>query len=97
MARPKKHSASDEPEALAARQREHRLMIRVQPKEPVDSRADPWVVADEGLDALDNIRQLLRPGGQALEELDVAGERPPKACVGAWRAPLCRSNVRSHH
>jgi len=75
VARPKKHSASDEPEALAARQREHRLMIRVQPKEPVDSRADPWVVADEGLDALDNIRQLLRPGGQALEELDVAGER----------------------
>jgi hypothetical protein len=42
---------------------------------PVDGQADPWIVADEGLDALDRIRPLLRRSGQAWEELEVAAER----------------------
>jgi hypothetical protein len=73
--RQRPRSASDEPEALAARQREHRLRERVRPKLPVDAQADPWIVADEGLHALDRIRPLLRRSGQAWEELEVAAER----------------------
>jgi hypothetical protein len=66
---------SDMPEALAARQREHRLRERVRPKLPVESNADPWIVCGEGLDAIDRIRFLLHPRGQALEELDIVAER----------------------
>ncbi len=68
-------SASDQPEALAARQREHRLRERIRPKLPVLPNADPWVVCDEGLDAIDRIRFLVHPQGQVLEELDLAAER----------------------
>src|SRR6266542_2621198 len=68
-------NATVPPEALSARQREHRLRERVRPKMPVDAHADPWIVADEGLDALDRIRPLLRRSGQAWEELEVAAER----------------------
>jgi len=41
----------------------------------VDWNADPWHIAAEGLDALDRVRKVLRPGGQAMEDLDVAAER----------------------
>jgi len=71
----RKHQPSEQPEALAARQREHRLRKRVQPKEPVLANVDPWLVADEGLDALDRIRPLLRRQGRAREDLEMAAER----------------------
>jgi len=65
---------SERPEALAARQREHRLRERIRPKVPVASNADPWVIADQALDALDRIRPLHRNQGRALEDLDEAAE-----------------------
>jgi integrase len=75
-------SASDEPEALAARQREHRLRERVQPREPVLANVDPWLVADEGLDAIDRVKAWIHTpthlgkGRAAIqEELDTAAER----------------------
>jgi hypothetical protein len=59
----KKPSASDEPDALAARQREHRLRERIRPKVPLAANADPWLVADEALDCLDNILTWVSAAG----------------------------------
>jgi hypothetical protein len=70
----KKPSASDEPEALAARQREHRLRERIQPKHPLAPNADPWIVADEILDCLEFIRPFLQGMKTPLERLDQAIE-----------------------
>jgi len=39
------------------------------------ANVDPWLVADEGLDALDRIRPLLRRQGRAREDLEMAAER----------------------
>jgi hypothetical protein len=66
----KKSSASDEPEALAARQREHRLRERIQPKHPLAPNADPWIVADEALDCLEEIRPYLQGMKTPTERLD---------------------------
>jgi hypothetical protein len=68
----KKPSASDEPDALAARQREHRLRERIQPKHPLAPNADPWIVADEALDCLEEIRPLLQGMKTPTERLDQA-------------------------
>jgi hypothetical protein len=70
----KKPSASDEPEALAARQREHRLRERIQPKHPLAPNADPWIVADEILDCLEFIRPFLQGMKTPTERLDQAAE-----------------------
>jgi len=72
----KKPSASDEPDALAARQREHRLRERMRPKVPLAANADPWLVADEALDCLDRVRQYLVAAGlrNPVEDLDQAQE-----------------------
>jgi len=70
----KKPSASDEPEALAARQREHRLRERIQPKHPLAPNADPWIVADEILDCLEFIRPFLQGMKTPTERLDQAIE-----------------------
>jgi hypothetical protein len=65
---------SDMPDALAARQREHRLRERMRPKHPLAANADPWLVADEALDCLDRIRPLLAVGGVARGDLELAAE-----------------------
>jgi len=72
----KKPSASDEPDALAARQREHRLRERMRPKVPLAANADPWLVADEALDCLDRVRQYLVAAGlrNPVADLDQAQE-----------------------
>jgi len=70
----KKPSASDEPEALAARQREHRLRERIQPKHPLAPNADPWIVAEEILDCLEFIRPFLQGMKTPTERLDQAIE-----------------------
>jgi ParB-like chromosome segregation protein Spo0J len=70
----KKPSASDEPDALAARQREHRLRERIQPKHPLAPNADPWIVADEALDCLEEIRPFLQGMKTPTERLDQAME-----------------------
>ena len=70
----KKPSASDEPDALAARQREHRLRERIQPKAPLAPNADPWIVADEALDCLEEIRPFLVQLRGPTDRLDQAIE-----------------------
>jgi hypothetical protein len=77
----KKPSASDEPDALAARQREHRLKERMRPKTPLAINptsgllyADPWVVADEALDCLEEIRPFLAQLRGPTNRLDQAIE-----------------------
>jgi hypothetical protein len=70
----KKPSASDEPDALAARQREHRLRERIQPKHPLAPNADPWIVADEALDCLEEIRPFLAQLRGPTDRLDQAIE-----------------------
>jgi hypothetical protein len=72
----KKPSASDEPDALAARQREHRLRERMKPKHALAPNADPWIVADEILDCLEFVRVHLEAIGMKtpLERLDQAVE-----------------------
>jgi hypothetical protein len=70
---------SEMPDALAARQREHRLRVRVRPKLPVASNADPWLVADEALDALDRLRQAWsrphrRRDRAVVEDFELAAE-----------------------
>jgi hypothetical protein len=78
-------SASDQPEALAARQREHRLRVRVRPKLPVDSRADPWLIAEEALDALDRLRTPVLYGARENsrdEDFDLVAERIRRLCWG---------------
>jgi hypothetical protein len=70
----KKPSASDEPEALAARQREHRLRERIEPKHKLAPNADPWIVADEILDCLEFIRPFLQGMKTPTERLDQAIE-----------------------
>jgi hypothetical protein len=70
----KKPSASDEPDALAARQREHRLRERIQPKHPLAPNADPWIVADEALDCLEEIRPFLTQLRGPTDRLDQAIE-----------------------
>jgi hypothetical protein len=72
----KKPSASDEPDALAARQREHRLRERMKPKHALAPNADPWIVADEALDCLQVIRTYLESLTMRvpLERLDQAEE-----------------------
>jgi hypothetical protein len=70
----KKPSASDEPDALAARQREHRLRERIQPKHPLAPNADPWIVADEALDCLEEIRPYLAQLRGPTDRLDQAIE-----------------------
>jgi hypothetical protein len=70
----KKPSASDEPDALAARQREHRLRERIQPKHPLAPNADPWIVADEALDCLEEIRPFLVQLRGPTDRLDQAIE-----------------------
>jgi ParB-like chromosome segregation protein Spo0J len=70
----KKPSASDEPDALAARQREHRLRERIQPKHPLAPNADPWIVADEALGCLEEIRPFLVQLRGPTDRLDQAIE-----------------------
>ncbi len=49
----KQPSASDAPEAVAARQRDHRLEERIKPRYSLAANADPWMVADEALELLE--------------------------------------------
>ncbi len=49
----KQPSASDAPEAVAARQRDHRLEERIKPKNPPPDNWDPWLMADEALELLE--------------------------------------------
>jgi len=70
----KKPSASDEPDALSARQREHRLRERIQPKHPLAPNADPWIVADEALDCLEEIRPYLKGMSTPTQRLEQAME-----------------------
>jgi len=73
-----RRAPSDEPYALAERQREHRLRERVRPKMPVDSNADPWVVASEGLDAVDRLRRPSMYGERGSStkiDLELVAER----------------------
>jgi hypothetical protein len=89
-------SPSEMPEALAARQREHRLKERVRPKMPVDAHADPWLIAVEGLDALDRVRPNVRHGGQAWEDLEVAAERLRRLAWGPAELPAPVFDVTTH-
>ncbi len=52
----KQPSASDAPEAVAARQRDHRLEERIRPNRRLSPNADPWIVANHALDLLDTLR-----------------------------------------
>jgi hypothetical protein len=70
----KKPSASDEPDALAARQRWHRLRERIKPKHPMASNANVWIVADEALDCLEEIRPFLAQLRGPTDRLDQAIE-----------------------
>jgi len=72
--RAKKASASDQPDALAARQRQHRLRERMRPDTPLPANANVWLVADEILDCLDRIRPYLVRLHAPLEDLEQAGE-----------------------
>jgi hypothetical protein len=72
------------PDALAARQREHRLRERVRPREPVSSNADPWLIADEALDAVDRLRKpgLYGPRRSAVEDCELVAELIRRLCWG---------------
>jgi hypothetical protein len=97
--RPKKHSASDEPYALAERQREHRLRERVKPKTPVEPNADPWLLAAEGLDAVHRVR---RPplygerGSSVARDLDVIEERLRQLAWGPTELPAPTFDLTTH-
>ena len=69
------------PDALAARQRAHRLRKRVWPEMRPPANADPWLIADEALDLLDGIRRELRPG-KAVLDVDQAQELVKQLAVG---------------
>jgi hypothetical protein len=73
-AKAKKPSASDEPDALAARQRWHRLRERIKPKHPLAPNANVWIVADEALDCLEEIRPFLVQLRGPTDRLDQAIE-----------------------
>jgi hypothetical protein len=75
-------SASETREALATRQREHRLKERVWPRERPAANADPWVLAEEALDYLDRVARELRPDGQAIADLEQAAEIVRQLAVG---------------
>jgi hypothetical protein len=77
-------TASETPEALAARQREHRLMVRVRPKMPVEPNADPWLIAHEALDALDRLRhpKLYKHSRSAEEDFELVAEQLRRLCWG---------------
>jgi hypothetical protein len=77
-----RRAPSDEPEALAARQREHRLRERIWPRERPASNADPWLLADDALDLLEGIRRELRPTGKAVLDLEQAQELVKRLAVG---------------
>jgi len=62
------------PDALAARQREHRLRERVRPMEPVSANADPWQIADQALDLLDRTRLRLVRLKMSIDDLDEVAE-----------------------
>jgi hypothetical protein len=62
----------------------------------VDSNADPWLVADEGLDALDRVRLLAHPQGQVLEELDLAAERLRRLAWGPAELPAPTFDLTTH-
>ena len=66
-AREPKRSNADDPEAMTARQRHHRLQERVRPKHPLPANADPWEVAEEALELLEAIRR--QNMGPAISEL----------------------------
>jgi hypothetical protein len=71
------------PEALAARQREHRLRQKVWPRgERPAPNADPWQLAAEALDLLDGLRRELRPAGRAVLDLEQAMERIRQLATG---------------
>jgi hypothetical protein len=72
----KRRDRAPEPgEQLVARQRQHRLEVRVRPEQPATSNCDPWQLCDEGLEALDRIGQELPLHGRATADLRLARER----------------------
>ena len=89
--KPKPKSASDAPEALSARQREHRLRVRVEPRERPPSNADPWLLAEEALDLLDGLRRELSPVGRAVRDLEQAQELLKQLAVGPDSNPAAPS------
>jgi hypothetical protein len=73
------------PEALAERQREHRLRERVRPTEPPEPNADPWLIADEALDAVDRLRKPSFAGDRGIsrdEDFELVAELIRKLCWG---------------
>jgi predicted RNA polymerase sigma factor len=77
-----RRAPSESPEALAARQREHRLRERVWPRERPPANCDPWLLASEALDLMDAVRKELRPMGRAILDLEQAQELVRQLAVG---------------
>jgi hypothetical protein len=73
-----KGAASEQPAALAARQREHRLRVHVRPQEPAGPHDDPWLICADALDAVDRLRtkRSVGYGFTSIEEdLELIEER----------------------
>ncbi len=75
-------SASDSLDAVAARQREHRLEERVRPKQLASANADPWLLADRALDHLDAVAHLLHPRGEVAGHLEEVAELIKQLATG---------------
>jgi hypothetical protein len=87
MARKRRNydAPSEQPDALAARQREHRLKERVKPAQPADWRTDPWQLCAEALDAIDRLRTKRSVGysfASVDEDLDTIEERVKRLAWG---------------
>jgi hypothetical protein len=60
-------------------------MVRVRPKMPVESNADPWLIAEEALDAVDRLRKPSLYGGRSSsreEDLEFIAERIRRLAFG---------------
>jgi hypothetical protein len=73
---------AETPNALASRQREHRLKARITPKVQATSDSDPWLIADQALDYIDALRPRFRDGSAGLHALDEAEELVKRLAYG---------------
>jgi hypothetical protein len=80
-------SPSNQLTPLAARQRHHRLRERIRPNVMATADSDPWLIADQALDALDRIRALHVLREWILEDIDEAGELVRRLAHGPENLP----------
>ena len=67
-------AASAIPEVAAERQRKHRMLERIKPREPVDDLADPWELANVALLHLAHLKPASARNPRLADALDAVEE-----------------------